>query len=92
MELLSGNNDKMDIKAWLGISQVVIALLVYAAYAVKGLLVHWEMPAGVQLITASLLLSGSATGVSTLWNQKLGVTATASVTVKEAHEAPGPVG
>jgi hypothetical protein len=96
MKLFSGANDEMDVKAVLSVVAFAVAIVIYAAYAIKGLIVHWDMPAAIRDVTIGLILGGTVGAGATLLNQRLGVTttatATATVTVKEAEPAPGPVG
>jgi hypothetical protein len=72
-KLFSANNDEVDTKAVLSVAAMVIAIGMYLAYGIKGLLIEWNMPAAIRDITVALIIGGAATAGSTLLNQKLGV-------------------
>jgi hypothetical protein len=73
MKLFSGDNSKTDVKAVLSVLACFMALAIYLAYAVKGLLMAWDMPPSIRDITVALIVSGILGAGSTLLNQKLGV-------------------
>jgi hypothetical protein len=72
-KLFSANNDEVDTKAVLSVVAFAIAIGMYLAYGIKGLLLQWDMPASIRDITVALIIGGAATAGSTLLNQKLGV-------------------
>ena len=72
-ELISASNNKVDLKAWLSLVAYGTAIFMFFSYGIKGLFVPAGMDQSIRDITIGLLLSGTATTVATLWNQRLGV-------------------
>lgn len=72
-KLFSADNSEWDFKAVLAGLAFVMALLMYAAYGIKGLIVQWDMPSSIRDITVALILGGGTGAAATLFNNKLGV-------------------
>jgi len=90
-KLISADNSDTDLKAVLSVMAFLMAVLMYAAYGIKGLFISWEMPAAVRDITVALIVGGAATAGSTILNQRLGVGPPAPPVPPE-QPPPGPVG
>jgi uncharacterized membrane protein (UPF0182 family) len=93
-KLISGDNSEVDIKAVISVLALFIAVVIYAAYAVKGLIVTWDMPASIRDITVALIIGGVLGAGSTLLNHRFGVQPTPVLKEKETETpaAEGPVG
>lgn len=72
-KLFSADNSEVDIKAVLSAVVMFVAVGMYLAYGIKGLLVVWDMPASIRDITVTLILGGGTGAAATLLNNKLGV-------------------
>ncbi|MDD2903468.1 MAG: hypothetical protein PHU44_13645 [Syntrophales bacterium] len=93
-KLISADNSEVDIKAVISALALFIAVVIYTAYAIKGLIVKWDMPASIRDITAALIIGGVLGAGSTLFNQRLGVPPTPVCKEEETETPPaeGPVG
>jgi hypothetical protein len=93
-KLISADNSEVDIKAVISVLALFIAVVVYTAYAIKGLIVKWNMPSSIRDITAALIIGGVLGAGSTLFNQRLGVRPTPDYKQGETETSPleGPVG
>jgi uncharacterized membrane protein (UPF0182 family) len=93
-KLISADNSEVDIKAVISALALFIAVVIYTAYAIKGLIVKWDMPSSIRDITAALIIGGVLGAGSTLFNQKLGVRPTILCKQEENVTPPveGPVG
>lgn len=90
-KMLSADNSETDVKAVVSILALLSALVIYLAYAIKGLFIVWDMPSGVRDITVSLVLGGTVGAGSTLFNARLGVTRSDITMIDTPGEAgPGP--
>lgn len=72
-KFFSADNSEIDIKAVLSAGAFIIAIGMYLAYGIKGLLTHWEMPAAIKEITIWFIVGGLGGAAATMFNQKLGV-------------------
>jgi hypothetical protein len=89
-QLLSGDNSKRDIKAVLSWWAMATAIIVYTAYAAKGLWIEgWPMPEGVQYISIALIVGGILGAGTTLFNQKLGVQVQSPPVSEKPQPPPG---
>lgn len=73
-KLFSADNSEVDFKAILAALAFLVALGMYVAYGIKGLLMQWDMPPSIRDITVALILGGGTGAAATLLNNKLGIT------------------
>lgn len=89
-KLFSADNSEIDFKAVLAAIAFVIAIVMYAAYGIKGLFIQWDMPPSIRDISVALILGGGTGAAATLLNNKLGVTPTPPC--PDTTKPTGPVG
>lgn len=89
-KLFSADNSEIDFKAVLAAIAFVIAIVMYAAYGIKGLFIQWDMPPSIRDISVALILGGGTGAAATLLNNKLGVTPTPPCL--DTTKPAGPVG
>lgn len=91
-KFFSADNAEVDIKAVLSAGAFVVALGMYVAYGIKGLLVTWDMPPAIRDISAVLIGGGVLGAGSTLLNQRLGITGNHEPPQEPTGPPEGPVG
>lgn len=89
-KLFSADNSEIDFKAVLAAMAFLVALGMYLAYGIKGLLVQWDMPASIRDISVALIVGGGTGAAATLLNNKLGVAKPPEQ--PPTTTTPGPVG